>query len=48
MWYCHSVDINQDMNESEKVLAIVMIWVFISDWLEGLWENIMGAAGYIS
>jgi len=30
------------------VLAIVIIWVFLSDWLEELWAQITGNAGAIS
>jgi len=30
------------------VLAIVIIWVFLSDWLAELWEQITGSAGAIS
>ena len=26
------------------VLAIVMIWLFLGDWLKELWENITGEA----
>ena len=30
------------------VLAIVIIWVFLSDWLVELWEQITGSAGAIA
>ncbi|MCL2628048.1 MAG: hypothetical protein FWD44_05030 [Oscillospiraceae bacterium] len=30
------------------VLAIVIIWVFLGDWLEDLWEQITGNASSIS
>ena len=30
------------------VLAIVMIWGFLSGWLEELWERITGAASAIT
>jgi len=30
------------------VLAIVIIWVFLSDWLADLWEQITGNAGAIA
>jgi len=30
------------------VLAIVMIWVFLGEWLSELWDNITGQAGNIS
>ena len=30
------------------VLAIVLIWGFLSGWLAELWENITGKAGEIS
>ena len=30
------------------VLAVVMIWGFLSGWLGTVWENITGQAGSIS
>ena len=30
------------------VLAIVLIWVFLSDWLQQLWEQITGQAETIA
>jgi len=30
------------------VLAIVLIWGFLSGWLKELWDNITGQAGSIS
>ena len=30
------------------VLAIVLIWVFLRDWLNELWDRITGEAGAIS
>ena len=30
------------------VLAIVLIWVFLSDWLQDLWEQITGQAETIA
>jgi Flp pilus assembly pilin Flp len=30
------------------VLAIVLIWGFLSGWLQDLWEQITGSAGGIS
>ena len=29
------------------VLAIVLIWLFLSEWLETLWTRIVGEAGSI-
>jgi len=29
------------------VLAIVLIWTFLGDWLRELWEDITGQAGQI-
>ena len=29
------------------VLAVVLIWAFLSGWLEELWDRITGAAGEI-
>jgi len=30
------------------VLAIVLIWTFLGDWLDTLWRNITGTANRIS
>jgi len=30
------------------VLAIVMIWLFLGEWLEELWDSITGQAEYLS
>ena len=30
------------------VLAVVMIWGFLSGWLRTVWDNIVGQAGNIS
>ena len=30
------------------VLAIIMIWIFLGDWLEELWDNITGQAETIA